>query len=775
MKAPKPRRFHQNIRRYHPYSSFLSHARASRTRTSIEGLEDGQASYNDITERQAAQTAHTRHQDICGQAIIKDGDGDILMREITPQLLGDDSICVKCASLDLRSALQKAAQIRESKAVHKNELWHGIHIADVGHHYRELGQTDCVLCSVLFTSRIGLGQDRTAEDDSDGDEIRLIGFLQCADFVLYPTNFWYQDSAHLIVVPRPFLPDSIDRNYRIPLLDQVHNTGASVLLPDGNEPAMFAAQAVPALFNVETAQGWLHYCKRNHSLLCGGLNGSSVSGLRLIECSTLTIGEAKSNMSYVALSYVWGGTGQFDTKLRCTRYNRHLLPAKLSPIISDAIRVTRALGFQYLWVDKFCIDQDNPVTKHEQIKRMSAIYENADLTIVAAAGVDETYGLPGAGERPRTPQKTARFNGMRVIATMKDPQVSIRSSHWASRGWTFQEAVLSRRRLFFTDQQLYFECNSMNCFESISSPLDMLHTKDKSRSLDSLRGGMFGRSSTEKFGNLVPGETIFHDVFDRYLSAVKDYSSRDLRYDSDSLNAFEGIIQRYSKLHVPVSAIWGMPYHPRRIPDHDGQRSFYFCCSLTWSHKHSCWDGSRRPRRRQALPSWTWAGWAGAVQINELKGGKESTVEFLLADYITAVQFGDRGSINMDSVPLCRISPESKYRVLRVLAQGVPPNVFSCNPTKDGKMGWKLTEHDAKLFPSQDRMFKAQFVQELMDVMKWRCIWVCSMRRKSFIMVLELNRDTSTWERAGMFYVDCSQSDTLPIRRGIRETWVDIE
>lgn len=34
---------------------------------------------------------------------------------------------------------------------------------------------------------------------------------------------------------------------------------------------------------------------------------------------------------------------------------------------------------------------------------MHAIYENADLTIVAAAGTDEAYGLPRVSERSRIP------------------------------------------------------------------------------------------------------------------------------------------------------------------------------------------------------------------------------------------------------------------------------------------------------------------------------------------------------------------------------------
>lgn len=627
---------------------------------------------------------------------------------------------------------------------------------------------------MLFTSRIDLEPGAAAKDDSD--EIRLIGFLHCVDFVLYPTNFWYQDSAHLIVVPRPFPPDNSDRDYRVPLLDHVRNEGASVLLANGDEPSIFAARPVPAFIDAKIANGWLHYCQSNHSLLCGSVESHSVSGLRLIECATHAIREAESDMSYAALSYVWGSPGKIDTKVRCTRDNIRLLPAKLSPVITDAINVTMALGFQYLWVDKFCIDQDNPDTKHKQIKQMSDIYENADLTIVAAAGIDETYGLPGVGEKRRASQNTAKFNGIRVISTMKDPHVSIRSSHWATRGWTFQEAVLSRRRLFFTEQQLYFECNSMNCSESISSPLDMLHTVDKSRSLDSLRSGvagMLGRGSTEKFGHLVPGETLFHNVFERYLSVTQDYSSRNLRYDSDSLNAFEGIIQRYAKLKVPVPTIWGMPYDPidpRRevAPSNVTENSSCFSWAMTWSHKRSCWEGLRRPRRRQAFPSWTWAGWAGAVQFLEQERVKEHGPALSIKNHIRSVGFGSLDKINKPFAFFDHIIPECKdcYPVLRVLAEAVPPDLFSCNRQKTGQMSWKLRNYVAEFFPSRSYMLKAQFAQDLMDVFKWRCIWICSFSKRSFVMILEREHDTDIWTRAGMFYLKCSYSDIEPASSG---------
>jgi hypothetical protein len=103
-------------------------------------------------------------------------------------------------------------------------------------------------------------------------------------------------------------------------------------------------------------------------------------------------------------------------------------------VILDAIAVTKSLGFRYLWVDKFCIDQVNKNVKHQQITHMDAVYENAEITIIAAAGVDETCGLPGVRSKAPSAQPVARIGGLTVLSTMRDVQNSIRSSKWFTRG-----------------------------------------------------------------------------------------------------------------------------------------------------------------------------------------------------------------------------------------------------------------------------------------------------------------------------------------------------
>ncbi|KAH9207973.1 heterokaryon incompatibility, partial [Leptodontidium sp. 2 PMI_412] len=157
-----------------------------------------------------------------------------------------------------------------------------------------------------------------------------------------------------------------------------------------------------------------------------------------------------SNHTYVTLSYLWGEGGNempFSGRL----------PLKTPRTIEDALLVTLRLGFQYLWIDRYCINQDNVGETYAQLRLMGSIYRNSELTLIAAAGDDPSYGLPGVGKRHRTPLASAQI-GHHFLRQARDISHVVWESRWHSRGWTYQEGILATRRLVFTDEQVYFEC-----------------------------------------------------------------------------------------------------------------------------------------------------------------------------------------------------------------------------------------------------------------------------------------------------------------------------
>jgi hypothetical protein len=94
---------------------------------------------------------------------------------------------------------------------------------------------------------------------------------------------------------------------------------------------------------------WMNFCKCKHGIACSISPLQSIKGLRVIDCRTHAVMNAPIRCRYVALSYVWG----------CPRPNLtdDADPGSGFPlVVDDAIVVTLALGYQYLWVDQFVRD-----------------------------------------------------------------------------------------------------------------------------------------------------------------------------------------------------------------------------------------------------------------------------------------------------------------------------------------------------------------------------------------------------------------------------------
>ncbi|KAI3572749.1 heterokaryon incompatibility protein-domain-containing protein, partial [Fusarium oxysporum f. sp. albedinis] len=106
--------------------------------------------------------------------------------------------------------------------------------------------------------------------------------------------------------------------------------------------------------------------------------GGSSDSTALIESLRESVGH------YAALSYCWGDMSQ--NYYRTTRetlasrlqgFNINDLPKTLQ----DAVKVTRALGLEYIWVDVLCIVQDDSEDCNEQMSHVGHIYQNAAVTI----------------------------------------------------------------------------------------------------------------------------------------------------------------------------------------------------------------------------------------------------------------------------------------------------------------------------------------------------------------------------------------------------------
>jgi hypothetical protein len=149
----------------------------------------------------------------------------------------------------------------------------------------------------------------------------------------------------------------------------------------------------------------------------------------------------------------------------------------LPKTFQDAVVITRQLGIPYLWIDSLCIVQSGDDGKdwRSEALRMGQYYQYSVLTIAATNAAESGLLMPqslvnmSSAMNPliRLPyrQRTGKQSGWFYVQQRDDGarseyRESILNSDLLSRGWVFQEWMLSRRIIHYTSDQLWFECQS---------------------------------------------------------------------------------------------------------------------------------------------------------------------------------------------------------------------------------------------------------------------------------------------------------------------------
>lgn len=397
-----------------------------------------------------------------------------------------------------------------------------------------------------------------------------------------------------------------------------------ILFFDPMEPRTlsFGLRSVqPDAFDVDFARSCIAFCWDNHGTCCKR-STSEAKGpgfLKVIDCRTRKVITAPRDCSYAALSYVWESAPIALGQDGIERGTRNSSTFDGCPkIISDAMEVTSKIDLLYLWVDRYCIDQGDTRDKHNQIRQMDLIYANAKVTIIAATTVLEN-GLPGVAGVQRPCRPSLHIGGHRISSftcssTWREAMSLIEGSKWATRGWTYQEGLLSKRRLIFTDEQVVFACNGMGCLESEILPLDDLHNKKKKTFK---RGLPLGSPQS-----LTPGTAPYE-----IMRHISEFAKRDLTFATDRVNAMRGIFHVFETRAAPVHQLMGVPILPpsankapnaRKVSKFNKEKflktlEYGFLIGLMWSH--------RKPGKRIThFPSWSWAGWSGELEEELTKG-----------------------------------------------------------------------------------------------------------------------------------------------------------
>lgn len=117
------------------------------------------------------------------------------------------------------------------------------------------------------------------------------------------------------------------------------------------------------------------------------------------------------------------------------------------------------------------------------------------------------------------------------------------------------------------------------------------HSNVEDQDLETLRGSTIPLNVHSEYGHL-----------DEIMKVLEDYSTRQLRYDSDALNAVAGVLN-HLRTRRAFDSTWGTPFSS--IPNEGWCR---LC--IHWKHQT---PATRRP----GFPSWSPLGWRdGQVLFN---------------------------------------------------------------------------------------------------------------------------------------------------------------
>ncbi|KAH7233691.1 hypothetical protein BKA59DRAFT_549900 [Fusarium tricinctum] len=374
------------------------------------------------------------------------------------------------------------------------------------------------------------------------------------------------------------------------------------ILPDAGTPTHF-----------EIVGQWLKHCDTQHQGCTrepSRTNSNSLGANKRLPTRVIAVNHVGHDSvhlvettsiqkgSWVALSHQWGTGRQFRTVT--TNLQEHIAGIKIDHLphtFRDAVKVTRAIGCPYLWIDSICIVQGPDGDFQQEAKQMEQVYSGAYCVLAASRHPGHDAGFLG----PRTESRSISLRSTRtsepffIREIIDDFQTHVSDGPLGGRGWVLQEHALARRTVYYTDFQCYFECGDGVRCETLTK-------------MTNQRAAFLGDPN---FPRLMIKADKGAKILG-YQDLYKSYSGLGLSIATDRPWAINSLQQRIITA-LKVQGGFGVFYEDSE----SGRRRGLLRRSLLW-HRANKSDSLSRiqfsPNRDGTrVPTWSWMAYTGTI------------------------------------------------------------------------------------------------------------------------------------------------------------------
>jgi hypothetical protein len=242
------------------------------------------------------------------------------------------------------------------------------------------------------------------------------------------------------------------------------------------------------------------------------------------------------DLKYLTLSHCWGMEEFLVlTQLNLLKFMDHISINALCKTFREAILTTRRLGFRYIWIDSLCIIQQDPTDWQQEVTKMGTVYANSILNIAATDSPDGKSGcffqrdltkLYGSRVQARIDKSSSRTCILDCFP--EDYELErLDSNVLQSRGWVFQERLLSPRAISMGSSEVVWECREMVASETF--PHSLQPTRITKPSII---------TSWTK--------STVHRISELWYDCVLEYSRRRLTFRRDRLAAISAVARQFA-------------------------------------------------------------------------------------------------------------------------------------------------------------------------------------------------------------------------------------